>query len=777
MNSLQQITTDRSPLDRQSMLIAVFFGLFISSFLQASITFDFGREVVYKYSLDDKNNILTLEFNGVKADELSALDTYDEDVIRRVVTSNGKNGKTVVKLFLRDPKTRVVLNDFNDPFRIIVDFFSPESNQLRDQITGYPLSTENEKAVEKPASELGSSTSTRLEFVTPPAETSAKAEQEPKKTRLLLQARPEILDTPEDLKRSILELKPGIGPAWSTYPPFVFRFQAPLEKYSSDTLPEMAADTFTATQAMGDYASRLFDFGHENRALLAFQQVIYRDPDLIKKNPEYLWRLAETHLGQGNLTLAMGYYQLLEETHRGGNHAALAKIRLMDIDAIREQAGDSPSNQKDRLSQLPAPSKEDEISIQVAIRKAYWGASQEKGEEAKVGKNELPEPPIALALQLDTLAQKLPKQRSTFIAAALALSGFLSSNQRWAAEHAQMAVRFFENYKGPSTEPYRSMLLEKYRSRVRESLSQLSDKDQSIDLVSTFEALPKELESFSKDQDILWRLAEAYRSVGQTDKAVVFYSRSAKAALSPEERFRSLLWYSKLITQKRNDARESGKAENSAKLGESVRSADKSMMENWEKLGEEQKNALMKVHHSDFEDILDGDNFLATPPRILLESVSKPKTEGDPSEQASSLLVDLNPAGKTILLKKLSDKFLKLGLKNEAREAQSLLKELRPKDMADDFEAKNIWAEEMAKLADELRQESKYLDAGRLYAMGGAESENWPRQAESLYKGGLLLYRAGRREEALNAFKRCSEDGQNRYYANLCLERLDRLEE
>jgi predicted negative regulator of RcsB-dependent stress response len=62
-----------------------------------------------------------------------------------------------------------------------------------------------------------------------------------------------------------------------------------------------------------------------------------------------------------------------------------------------------------------------------------------------------------------------------------------------------------------------------------------------------------------------------------------------------------------------------------------------------------------------------------------------------------------------------------------------------------------------------------------LYAFAGAEGEQWEGRTESLFNGGLLLYRAGRRDEAIEAFRKASQDQGNRYYAEMAKERLDKL--
>ncbi len=756
-------------------LLISFAGIFAFSFgpyvhASSTLSFEFKKEIPYKYSLDEKSNILTLEFQGASSKSLPSLETYDETYIRRILVTDQLPESCTLKIFLKDPSTKIVLNDFQDPFRVTVDFFQQSSEEARDQVTGYPLTQSPDMSIEEPASPIDFATNKMTGDQE--GQVSSKKEKlalsaNTNKTRRLLQGRPEIVDSPNDLKRSLLELKPGLGPAWASFPPYIYRFQAPEEESPKSKL-EQGLETFTATSAIADYAARLYDFGHENRSLLAFQQVLYRDPNVIKKSPAYLWRLAETHLGQGNLTLALGYYQLLTDQHKGSSFSELASLRMLDIAAIRAVSGPAFQDLSEKLSDLSEAS-DPEMAIQVALRQVYFEASQ-KGESL-----DLPEPSMALGVKLASLSEKMPKQKSSFLAKSLALSAYLSDKVRWAPEHARYAKDYFDMFKGPGTEPARSLLQAKFNTRIRTALTDLATKDKDLELISIFEALPEGLGGFSADPKLLWDVAESYRALGQNAKAMVFYSRSAKAATSPADRFKSLMWYAKIVSQKRIDERTGGQAENSARLGDSVRSADRSMLENWSKLSQGEKNQILSSYSDDLEEIMGYQNTLEAPPTILLEAASVKMKDGQP---ADTTLVFAKEAGrKTHLLKKLSEKFLALGKKQEARQAQNLLKDVRPKDMGEDFDAKNIWAEELAKLADELRQESKYLEAGRLYAMGGSESENWPRQAESLYKGGLLLYRAGRREESLEAFKRCSEDGQNRYYANLCLERLDRLQE
>jgi hypothetical protein len=79
-------------------------------------------------------------------------------------------------------------------------------------------------------------------------------------------------------------------------------------------------------------------------------------------------------------------------------------------------------------------------------------------------------------------------------------------------------------------------------------------------------------------------------------------------------------------------------------------------------------------------------------------------------------------------------------------------------------------------LAEEYRKDNEYLEAGRTFGLVASESENWEGRAETLYKAGLLLYRAGRKDEAVVALEKAKADGNNLFYANLATERLTQIQ-
>ena len=101
------------------------------------------------------------------------------------------------------------------------------------------------------------------------------------------------------------------------------------------------------------------------------------------------------------------------------------------------------------------------------------------------------------------------------------------------------------------------------------------------------------------------------------------------------------------------------------------------------------------------------------------------------------------------------------------------MQRIDPETVELDRDARKVWNDELLSLSEDLRQSSEFLEAGRTLRFAGERDEI--NRAESLYKAGLLLYRAGRRDEAIQAFRQASQDGNNFFYANLARERLDQL--
>ena len=74
-------------------------------------------------------------------DEISGLDHYDENVVRRLIVREQRFSKTAVQIFLRDRKLRAVINLFKDPFRVSIGIFDQDYSIEIDPVTRLPLAS------------------------------------------------------------------------------------------------------------------------------------------------------------------------------------------------------------------------------------------------------------------------------------------------------------------------------------------------------------------------------------------------------------------------------------------------------------------------------------------------------------------------------------------------------------------------------------------------------------------------------------------------------------
>jgi hypothetical protein len=101
---------------------------------------------------------------------------------------------------------------------------------------------------------------------------------------------------------------------------------------------------------------------------------------------------------------------------------------------------------------------------------------------------------------------------------------------------------------------------------------------------------------------------------------------------------------------------------------------------------------------------------------------------------------------------------------------------LKPTLFEQDKEAAKLWASELTKLAEEHRKADEFLAAGELYTLVGDASALTEQRAEALYKGGLLLFRAGKKQDAIKALEKAKADTSNLFYSKLATERLNQID-
>jgi hypothetical protein len=186
---------------------------------------------------------------------------------------------------------------------------------------------------------------------------------------------------------------------------------------------------------------------------------------------------------------------------------------------------------------------------------------------------------------------------------------------------------------------------------------------------------------------------------------------------------------------------------------------------------------------SPIQEIIASDAKLKTPARIILEqyknllSVNPPKMNATAGTGKTEWVGNFSPSGATVkLLDDLGRKFADLGMPKERREAIQLMKFLKPSQFEQDKEASKILASQLTKLAEDHRKADEFLEAGQLYTLIGDAAPLAEGRAESLYKGGLLLFRAGKKQEAMQALEKAKNDTSNLFYSKLATERLNQID-
>lgn len=748
----------------------------------SQIVLPFPEERPFTYRFEPADRALVLEVQNTHPDELEALFHYDETIVRRVFFKDLSGRATEVRIILRDDAVKVMINSFHEPFRITLDFFDADYREASDPVSGLPL-------MPLPASAGPGEASAPLQLAHPASEAPKGAEAGQAQgaggaKRRLLQAEPKSIRTPQELIVNLNDTAGGIGQSWKTFPPYVYRMQTSSVKTGKnygDWLKQNAGKALSSTEAMASYAGQLFDFGHESRALLAYQKILHEDPTVFDRHAEHIWKLAEIHLGQGSLTLADGYYESLGSKHPDHPLAHYAALRRLDIKAIRasqEQKTDEIARFSPALDALHVRDNPALLS-QVALRRAYWQIEPAAMRNLMPRYEQLPRIGPNVRSRLEEARNGADSPRTAFLLDAILLQESLKTSA-WTPEIAGFASEFFDRYKGKATSPYREQLLAASEQSILQAAQKLLKAEQYPEVISIVESLPRSLDELRKTSDLSWAAAESYRRLQQPSAALPYYETAAKAAKNKPDQFRTYFWLTQTaIGSLDNERTKKSGQDVLTKLQKTMNSADQNCWNSWQSLTPDEKAIAFAESKEIIEQNVQGPHFTKTSPNILLEVWSQrlasdtPAVDGKAKTSSNS-----QPNARLIhLLANLSKRFEQLGLDQERKSAKLLQRRINLKAVAADKDSLSIWTKELTDLAEELRKNNDYLEAGRLYALAGTENNQWDGRAEALYKGGLLLYRSGRREEALAAFQQAANDGNNLLYAELAKKRLEQLQQ
>lgn len=749
--------------------------------LFSQLVLNLGTERPFHFVHQKNENSLLLEIEKTHPNELKALEHYDERLVKRVLIKDLGPAGTEVRIVLRDRRVRASVYELHEPFRIAVDLFDVDYKEEKDPTTGLPLAETKDA---KRASPGGDGSSHAKLLVAPPDAPAPSPSSEPASPsggkKLLVSPVPDLTDDPQALTSVMKDAPDGIGKAWRDFPPYIYRLQTAAyeEGLSGDKEIPPPTAAVSSAAAMADYAGKLYNLGHEAKALIAYQQVLHREPTLFDKDALHLWKFAEAHLGQGNLTLARGYYQAILEKHPESPIARFAQLRILDVAAIRLTAQGKPSELPEllpRLSKLKLRTN-GELAALIAIRETYWAQSA-----LELPQGDLPKVDGVPRQGLAASYPHTESSRTAFFAASLLLNDMLRTDTPWDRSYGKFAEGYFKRFSGSAAEPHRSRLKDQLHAKLSATLQGKAAEGKLIEAIDDYEALPASLKSITKEPKNAWALAESYRKLGQPAKAADLYALAGKGLDEGKGRFKAFFWLA-VTAGEHAEGLKASKAGGSevGRYQALSRQGDRDADAAWSRLKGEEQRELEVAFKEPFEKTISGVPRLRAPAKIVLSSWTRAlatRTTATAGTEPSDWQKSFSPSGSAVLLlTDLARRFAEMGMTKERRAAVTLLKHMKPAEFDGDKAAKDVWASELLKLAEDYRKANEYLEAGRLYSLVGKEAENFEGRAEALYKGGLLLFRSGRREEALAAFKDAAADGNNLFYSNLAKERLSQLE-
>ena len=758
----------------------------LKRFSEMVIVFDSQRKI--HFAEDRTDNAVILEFKNTAPHELSAFDRYDETVIRRLLMKDHGPEGTEVKIYLRDPGLKVTVDILNEPFRLSMSIFDPGYQHQTDPKTGLPLAgsftqglpVDQNQYVSQPH-DLGKirslSEPSEIAFAEKqpllPPETLTGNELNSTSQRKLLQPPPGKIQTSTEFSQLIQETPDGRGDYWNEYPYYIYPTQtAAYEGRSKPSGWSKKSHQLSPsdTQRMAEFAYKMYSFGNEKKALVAYQQVLHREPSVFDKDILHLWAFAESHLGHGNLSLADGYFDAIVSKFPDSPLSKLAYIRRLDIQSIKFLRNKKPEN----LEELTKPlahmnaSASGEISAQRAIRMAYWISPLPSNFQT-----ELPLTSSQVIKELEANLQNTESKKTSFLSHSIILKQFLHPSSPWTDAGGYMASDWLSRYTDGPANPFYQSMKNELKEKLSTVLIKKSMDGQFQETVAIWQALPPSITEVRSEPKVSWAVGEAFRNSNLNENALPFYGIASQAAEQAPMQFKAMFWHSTLSGRVSEDYRGQNKKQNQYVSQSKV--SDKKSYRIWKNLKQDEKNSLRTTYKKHMEDTLDDSVPLTTPSLILLENWEAALGESRDQDN-QEIVTNYSPGADVVhLLQKLIQRFRKAGLSDERRRATRLLKEIKPESYLNDKTAQSIWTRELSALANEYRSSGDYLKAGRLFTFTAENSVEWNNRAESLYKGGLLLYRAGKREEAITALTKASQDGNNLFYANLAKERLTQL--
>ncbi len=731
----------------------------------SQLVFNFPDKRTITVSDNPSEPSVEIHFDKTSVDELSSINFYDEALVHRALISDLGPAGSKLKLVLKNFRTKANVSTFTEPFRVSIDLFEDTFKLERDPRTSLPVATGNDLIQGGSAAASGSLNTQLPSTLSTPVANNEPVEAGAGKSLKLVDSLKRGNDSTTIQLDGVQE---GRGPEWSKFPIYIYPIQSALYHARSGS---QGKKELSSGESLAEYGLKLYNFGHELKALEAYKSVMRKEPQVFDTDPLHLWAVAEIYLGKGELNLARSYQQALREKHPDSPLATLSLIRDVDIEALKLstslKTAELPGLVK-KLSEINDRGN-NEVKAQIAIRKIFWG--QKKTSVLSI--DEIPAIDKNLQAELSSWWPTLENPKTGYISASIIVNQIRLSD--WDKNNSEFLGAYLEKYKDSSSATWVADFKKAFEVKIADYLQKTMVNGDYLKLIESFEAMPKSINSITEAPATSWAVAEAYRNLGKPKEALPFYAKASKAT-QPMSQFKATFWTAVLHAELASE--DKGTQSSQDKIEKSVRESDGKLFEVWKRLRDDEKSQIAVAYKTQIDAAVS--RKLKTPSlaKISLELWTKAlNTKADLSSAPEEWTKVWRPAASTVIfLKQLADDFEFLGLPDKKQATNELITRLKPDLLKDDPNAKNIWLNQLVDLAEEHRKANRYLDAGRLFADAARNSEQWDKKAEALYKGGLLLYRAGQKDEAVKALTQAAEDTNNFFYANLAKERLNQLE-
>lgn len=713
--------------------------LFILSLLLPAVLFPAGRYYKwtlplsslreYRFQQNRVQHTVTLQLKDTKPSEITTKIPRDPKVISGVVIREVPGYGTDVTLQLVDATLRSHVVQLDAPPRIYLEIF--ETGYQLDRMAGshLPLGNVGQSSLKHQSDSLQA-------WVVPLI--SGSIEEKPIFTPI------ETDNERED------------PTTWQQFPAYIYPL--PLTLFGASP----AVETDVSEKSLSDLALEAYETGFHAKSLRLYQQLLQLEESIFKKDPQSLWILAELTFKRKNYLLADSYYGMLLERFPGSTWAQYAALRKLDAQAMsdaRNQQGGMRSKNLDAVVDRGTG----ELALQKLLRAAYWNMNRPNAS--------LPVFSADQVKQVGFLIEKSSVPKTKRLATSLLLHTYLQPDADWNETTAALAKAYFDSDEMTEENPFYAVLQKEGQEKIQAKILTESEKNETKEIVALYESAPAAWKTTPIPVDIQWALAEAYRKESQEEKALFFYQSLPENRGNLPRAFCAKFWISTLGAQFLHTKK--GEADGQK---EKTKKADSAMKSLWKDMTDVDKAKVWQDIKGDLENSLvsDATFSLEAPAEIVLENWQQVLTKS--KGQKPDWVRTHPPTEKTVfLLDHLATFFEKAGKKEQSAAAILLFKSLPTEKVNESKEGKKLWAARLLELAEKYREDNQFYDAGSLHVYLATHVKDWDQRAESFYKGGLLLYRAGKREMAIQALKSAQEDGNNPFYANLAKERLVQL--